>query len=235
MITVAVVEDDPRDLQTLLDYIRRASAEAGVEVDVLPFHSGEDFLDRYPAGCDVAFLDIDMPGLNGVATARAVRATDQRVAIVFVTNMYQFALEGYEVRALDFLVKPVRFQSFTAAFRRALDAVRTQRPTYVELDFDKDRRLVEVGSILYAETKGKKLVVHTRHGDEPCNGPLKELERRLGDAGFAYPHQSYLVNLRHVEHVGATEVVVAGVELPLSRYKRRDFVQALTAYVGKVL
>lgn len=235
MVSIAVVEDDPHDRETIERYVQEASAAVAEGIKVASFASGQEFVDAYPPGLDIAFLDIDMEGLSGIETARAVRAFDQQVVIVFVTNMYQFALEGYKVRALDFLVKPVRYRCFLATFQRAIDALTTRRPQYVELAFDRAVRLVEVGSILYIETRRKKLVVHTRHGDEFCNGPLKDLEERLAPHGFACPHQSYLVNMSYVEHVGAAEIVVAGTTLPLSRYKRRMFMRQLTDYVGAVV
>lgn len=235
MLTIAVVENDPQDMRVLLSYLDKASSAVSEGLRTVAFSSGSECIDCYPEDVDVLFLDIEMEGIDGIETARRVRAFDRRVVIVFVTNLFQCALEGYEVQALDFLVKPVRYTSFMMTLHKALDAVEKLRPRYIELSFDKSKKLVDVASILYIETKRKKLLVHTRHGDEFCNGPLKELEYRLKAYGFGSMHQSFLVNLRYVEHVGKSEVVVAGETLPISRYKRQEFVKDLVEYVGKVL
>ena len=235
MYSVAIVEDDAADRECLVRYLDRLAPSVAEGVHVRAFSSGLDLLDAYPDDLDVLLLDIEMPDLNGIEVARRVRDFDQRVSIVFVTNLYQFALEGYRVRAMDFLVKPLRYTSFRATMEKAFELTEKRRPRYVRLEFDKASRLVDITTITYVETQRKRLLIHTKGGDEYCSGPLRLLEEKLAPYGFASIHQSYLVNMKYVEHVGQTTVVVAGDELPLSRHKRQQFITELTDYVGKVL
>lgn len=238
MYSVAIVEDDERDLETLEGYIERFAPEVSGGLRVSSFSDPEEFLAALPDSFDIVLLDIELGEgkPSGVEVAFRIRMVDERTVIVFVTNLYQFAIEGYKVRALDFLVKPLRYASFGETMRKAVAAAEKGRPHFVRLAFDKASRLVDVETITYVETEGKRLRVHCLSGETYCcNGPMRDLEERLEPYGFAGIHQSFLVNMHFVEHVSQTEVVVAGTTLPVSRYRRQRFVVALTDYVGGIL
>ncbi len=241
VVTVAIVEDNPRDCDALADYLRRAAESGDFElpaqdVRVLTYPDGVSFADALASErIDVALLDIEMAPLNGIEVARRIRAAGDDMVIIFVTNLFQFALEGYEVQALDFLVKPVRYRGFVAAMSKALQVIERRRPRYIKLEFGRSQSLVDVASITYVETQRKRLVVHTRGGTDHCASSLKVIAQKLEPYGFAMPHQSYLVNLAHVERIDAANLVVAGDSVPLSRYRRASFMQAFTSYIGRML
>ena len=235
MFKVAVVEDDERDRQSIARYLEKVFSETPEAMVLRTFEDGESFLRQRPHDLDLVLLDIDMPGVSGIDVARRLRAEGAGVQIVFVTNMYQFALEGYSVQALDFVVKPVRYAGFRDTILRAINATLREKPRYVEFAFNRETRIVDANTITYVETSRKKLVVHTRTETFYCDGPLREVAARLEPLGFCGIHQSYLVNMRYVEHVGTTEACVNGEQLPLSRHRRKAFVAALTDYVGREL
>lgn len=249
MVTIAIVEDNPCDSATLSGYLERAVADGELAVGgallraddlrVLVYPDGRTFLDTRPERVDIALLDIEMPTPNGIETARQVRASGSDMVIVFVTNLFQFALEGYEVQALDFLVKPVRYQGFVATVRKALKVLDRRAPHFIKLEFGRAQSVVDIATITYVETLRKRLVVHTRSGQSGgqhnCACSMKAIADKLGPFGFAMPHQSYLVNLAFVERIDATDLLVAGERVPVSRYKRASFVETFAAYAGRVL
>ena len=112
MIKIALVDDEREERERLLGYCRNLRKEVMDELDVRTFASGDEFLNRKEESYDLICLDIDMEGRDGISTAKEIRKTDSQVIIIFVTNMAQMAIKGYEVRALDFVVKPVNYYSF---------------------------------------------------------------------------------------------------------------------------
>lgn len=242
LVTIAIVEDNPRDRDVLADYLQRAASSGDFGPDLRPedlrilsYADGEAFVEGRPERVDIALLDIEMEPLNGIEAARRIRAFDDDMVIVFVTNLFQFALEGYEVQALDFIVKPVRYQGFVTVMSRALQTIERRRPHYIRLEFGRSQSLVDVASITYVETQRKRLMVHTRGGVDHCASSLKALAEKLEPYGFAMPHQSYLVNLAYVERIDALSTVVAGDAVPISRHKRAAFTQAFATYIGRML
>lgn len=116
MVSIAIVDDDTEDILTLERHIARYFAEKGGEYGIASFYDGSELMRDYAPKYDIVFLDIDMEKLNGMAAAKRIRDTDEHTAIVFVTRMAKYAIKGYEVSALDFIVKPVEYGSFALKF-----------------------------------------------------------------------------------------------------------------------
>lgn len=235
MLVIAMVEDERDDLDLLSGYIQRFSRENNIKTQLLPYRNGADFLARYPEKVDLLFLDIEMDKINGIDTARQIRTFDRKVVVVFVTNLFQYALEGYEVNALDFLVKPVRYSGFCTTMRKILGAIESEQAKYIEVPFNKTSRYVEVKNIFYIETNRKKVLLRTKTGDVNCNLSMHTMEKRLIGYGFRSCHQSFLVNFAYIDALNANSVVVHGVELPISRYKKQEFINGFVRYAGETL
>ena len=118
MLQITIVDDSPGDTADLRACLARWEKETGTPIRVTEYANALDFLEEYRGACDILLLDVDMPGINGMDAARQLRAVDQAVRIMFVTNMAQFAIAGYEVDATDFIVKPVRYFSFAQKLSR---------------------------------------------------------------------------------------------------------------------
>ena len=124
MINIAIIEDNAADANLLRSYIDRYFAETDKSYKVEVFSDGFNFLSNYSGKCNIAFFDIEMPHIDGMQVARRLRAVDSEVSIIFVTNMAKYAINGYEVSALDFIIKPVEYFLFHAKMDKA---VRIQR------------------------------------------------------------------------------------------------------------
>ena len=133
MIAVAIVEDEESASKQLTEYINRYGKEQGEQFQVSLFSNVGSFLEPYKK-VDIVFMDIIMPGLNGMDGARQMREIDPETKIVFVTNMAQYAVQGYEVDALDFVVKPVNYKDFSYKMNRVVKAVKNHRRTLVYRD-----------------------------------------------------------------------------------------------------
>ena len=124
MIRVAVVDDEKVCTDTLTEYLKRYEKQTGEKIAVSAFNQSIDFVSDYRPEYDVIFLDIEMPLLNGLQSAKKIRAMDDVVCIVFVTNMAQYAIKGYEVQAFDFVVKPIKYDAFRLKMKKIVDLVK---------------------------------------------------------------------------------------------------------------
>ena len=115
MFRIGIAEDDPSFQKTISEYIERYKKETNIDIQASFFQDGNDLVFKYEPIYDVLLLDIVMPKMKGMDAAREIRKRDQRVLIIFITNMAQYAINGYEVGALDFVLKPIKYFSFSYA------------------------------------------------------------------------------------------------------------------------
>jgi putative two-component response regulator len=234
-VKVALVDDDQRFLTLQQEYVERFSREEGVPCNAISFTSGFQLMDGYTGTYDAVFLDIEMPGMNGLETAQMLRTADQSVCIVFVTNMAQYAIRGYAVNALDFVVKPIEYFTFADKLKKVL-RYRSLRPEREAL-LSREGGLVRVpySQIYYLEKDKNYLIYHTQQGAFRERGTVLEKEPDFLDCGFARCTSGCLVNLQHVRKTSRDTVLVGEDTLPLSRQHRKPFVDSLMKYLGGAL
>lgn len=230
MLRIAIVEDDPADQNHLRQMSDRFAAACGERCAVTVFGSGTEFLQAYHPEYDLILLDVEMPGINGLETARELRSIDSTVILIFITNMAQYAIRGYEVDALDYVLKPVSYYSFEMKMKKVRRVLAERAVNSVVLSAKGELRRIPVRSILYAEVRDHSLCYHTDDGDFSAIGSMKKLEETLAPYSFARCNNCYLVNLMHVRSVTQDRVMVGDMELKISRPRRKSFMEALSAY-----
>ena len=104
---IAIVDDSRKDAERLKGYVEQFCAEQEEPVQIFVYRDGLDFLDEMKKNFDIVFMDVEMPHLDGIKTAKRMRETDESTVLVFITNMAQYAIHGYEVNAIEYMVKPV--------------------------------------------------------------------------------------------------------------------------------
>ena len=234
MIRIAIVEDERAYAEKLQGYLEQYSAEHQTELHCQVFYDGLAFLDSYHSDFDILLMDIEVPLLDGMSAAGRIRKTDPYVVIMFITSMAQYAVRGYEVGALDFMLKPVGYTVFSQKLQKAVRLANRNREAYLFLPVNGTQLRVSIPSILYVEVTGHQLQLHTETGTHRTALSLKKLEAQLAGHPFAKCNQCYLVNLRHVEEFRGDAVVVGGHTLQVSRPRRKDFQLALTNYYGGI-
>lgn len=236
---IALAEDSPRDEEEIRRLVGRFFEERGERVELVSYEDGDALLSAgMAAAADLYLLDIEMPHVSGLQVAKAIRAHNPDAPICFVTSLGHLALEGYTVDAAGFLIKPLAYPSFKATMQRAVDRIERARSRLVTFKDGKNERFVDVRAVTFLESLNKRTVVHLAQGMDSfwCSESLKTLEGRLTELGsFFRVHNAFLVNLAQVETVTATDVVVDGQALPVSKHRKRAFMQALASYVGKHL
>lgn len=232
MLRIAVVEDDASALTQLQQFLSRYQSERGIAVTTSSFQDGSEILADYHPVFDVIFLDIEMPQVDGMSAAEAIRQIDQNVVIIFITNMAQYAVQGYSVGALDFVVKPVSYYTFRVKLDRAVQLVDRRKLSQITLTLPEGVVRLGTRQIYYVEIQDRRLHYHTDMGVYTLRGSMKEAEAQLSAYNFVRCNYWYLVNLYHVVEVKKDVVVVGGHELEISRRTRTAFMTSLTNYLG---
>ena len=176
MIRVAIVEDDAEVQGVLQEYVRRYTRQYGTEFEVTLFADGVDILDDYRAVYDIIFLDVEMKHLDGMTTAERIRQMDADVILIFITNMAQYAIGGYAVGALDYVLKPVPYFAFSQQLRKAEEQLRRRARHYLALPVEGGMRRLDSSLIYYLESEGHRVHFYTEEGDFVAAGTLKAFE-----------------------------------------------------------
>ena len=231
MLDIAIVEDRADAVQTLQSHISRLYKEKGIACRETVFVNGLVFIENYKPIYDVVFMDIEMPLLNGMEAARSLRKVDPYVPLVFITDLKQYALKGYEVEAMDFLVKPVGYIAFATMMERVCRRS-TQKQEQLVLSTAQGTFSVNINDIYYIEMTNHYVVYHTVAGDIRFFGSLAEEEKRLPSDRFVRCNSGYIVNLAQVKKVQDGDVYIADIAVPISRNKKAAFMQKLLDFMS---
>ena len=233
MIRVAIVEDDNVYAENLQDYIRRYVSETKEAISCERFSDGVNFIDDYRGGFDIVFMDIVMPHMDGLETAKRLRAANEDVCLIFITTLAKYAIRGYEVNALDFLVKPVEYDLFKIKLKKAVDHCRRNADRTLCISGIDGMRRVNYSDIMFVESDKHYIVYRTVDGEIRARDTMRAVSKRLSDKGFAAIRNSTLVNLAHVSRFHGNEVTIGGEVLPIARSAKKEFLQALASWMGK--
>lgn len=231
---VAIIEDDADYSAYLSECLGKYSIEKGVSFGIKTFTKGESFLDNYRQVYDLVFLDIDLGKgfLNGMETAEKLRALDSMVLLIFVTNMPQYAPDGYNVNALDYCLKPINYSNLSVKLDKALKVLSNRKGTPVKIKDKKGTRILSSTDIMYIEVMGHDLIFHTIDETIESYGGLSEREAELSDSGFARCSASVLVNLSYIKGLYGDEIAVGEELIRIGRSKKKAFLARLNSFLG---
>lgn len=235
MVHVAIVEDEEVYIQQLKNYMEQFQKETEQEMKLSFFTDGDEIVEKYTADYDIILMDIQMQFMDGMTAAEKIRKMDQSVIIIFITNMTSYAVRGYEVDALDYMVKPIEYFSFAQKLIRAIDRIPKKESHFLLLSLENGMRKIDIEEIYYIESFGHQLVFVTRQGNFQTRGVMKKIEEDLSIYLFFRVGKSYLVNMKYVEGIQDGCCMINNVKLPISRLKRKEFMEVLTNYMSEEL
>ena len=228
---LAIVDDLASDARTLEQMLTGWLTDNRLEGSITIYRNGGDFLRAFtPERFAVVFLDILLGDgkENGIDVARHIREADGEQLIVFTTTESSFALDGFSVQALDYLVKPCEPEQVDAVMKRVCKAI--QPDTYIEIRSGWETRRIPLSAILYAATVNRAVEVHTTRGMFRTRMTFHEAASQLTDPRFACCSRGVLVNLDQVQDMEGQEFLLySGERLPISRAKRTEMKEAYTA------
>ncbi|MBO4989410.1 MAG: response regulator transcription factor [Clostridia bacterium] len=231
-MNIAIVEDEAEERGRIREYLKEMEKTEGISFEIDEFSDGFTFVEQYRPKYSMIFLDIEMPKMNGYEAAKQIRTVDSDVVIIFVTNMAQMAIKGYEVEALDFIIKPFKKNEFQIKMKRALSRAARREGDLVQIHEGRDIMCFPISSIRYVDVDGRYAIYHTLNGNYSECITLKEVEKKINKSFFVKCNRCYLVNLKYVSSIQKEIVFVGKDQLIISRPQRKAFMDALADYVS---
>lgn len=235
MIQIAIVEDEVNYQEQLIEFLHQYEKERNENIAIKTYSDGDEIVENYQAQFDIILMDVQMGLMDGMSAAEEIRKVDSEVVIIFITNMPQYAIKGYAVDALDYVLKPISYFQFSQRLNRAIDRMRKRETNYITIKVKNGIKRIKVSDIFYVENQEHYLHFTTEEGEFMASGAMKDLEKQLSSYHFFRGHRGYLINLEHVEGMKGNDVIVKGKELPVSRTKRKAFMEALSKHWGETL
>lgn len=230
MIKIAIVEDDKHMSDDLQKNILLYFNEKGKNSSVLTFSSAESFLSSNMSQYDLILMDVQLPGMNGIDALKKFREIAPHTLVIIVTSVAQYAINGYSVRAFDFILKPVTYYDLVLKLNRAIPLIENKGDNKIVVANKTQTNVIKVSDIYYVEIYGHTVVYHTSNGTITSTGTMKKVQELLKEHSFALCNQCYFVNLGYVTSVQGYTVTVAGNELAISRQRRSEFMGALNEF-----
>ncbi|MBQ5870727.1 MAG: response regulator transcription factor [Lachnospiraceae bacterium] len=201
------------------------------EYDIDTFSGGSSLYEAFLKNpFDLVFLDIEMPGLDGITLAKRLRAVSENVQIVFLTSHIEYALEGYEVNALRYLVKPVDMNKLSEVLKYIQDKKNNSRQIMIKQEGEDI--VIDISDIIYMESMDKNVRIVTSKSEYITRYNISDYEEELKNSGFLRIHRGYLISLSKVKKIVKNDVVMDGdISLPVSRSNIKTLKDALYAYV----
>lgn len=229
MLQISIVEDNEQDYLHLKELLEKYASENNMSFKIVHFISGEAFLNDYKPIYQVVFLDVELPGMNGMSVAKKLRDLDNNVILLFTTNIASLAIEGYQFNALAYLLKPIEYEAISSRMKKIIKNVKLKATT-ISIMMDNKVKLIEISSLIYVESFGHNLIFHTTEGNFEVRDKktMKNMEESLSKYNFARCSVSYLVNLSFLSSIENNEIVLMNKErLPISRNRKKSFVEAV--------
>lgn len=232
MLMMAIVEDEIIDAEHLRGCIEAYCSDRGIPGSVQMFDDGLAFL-RSTQPFDIVFLDIRMSTMDGMETARLLRRFNADTILIFVTRMAQYAVNGYDFDAMDFLLKPVAQAGIDFVMDKAVRRISAGSGVRLTLRLPDGDKVISSTEIRYVEVDSREVIYHTESGDYRLRGQLSDVKRALEGLPFVACSRSHLVNLRYVTGIRDDTLLLGGVQIHISRSCRKDVEKRFINYLGE--
>lgn len=232
--SVVIVEDNDCAAVSLADLLTRFGKENNIDFIIDRVRSAEKLLENYTPHYDICFMDIELPGKDGMSAAKRLRMYDSNIVLIFVTNMRQYAIAGYEVGALNYLIKPVNYNGLSSTMRRAIKIIEKSRPVCLSIKVEGGIRVIDSTDIMYIDVMNHDVIIHLNDESIGTYGTLSAFEKQLQGSGFARCSACTLVNMKYVRSVIRDDVCLKDDVIHISRKYKAGFMKELTVYLGEM-
>ncbi len=217
-LKIAVCDDDGSQREYLVETVLAWAKKNRHLVELMPYASAEAFLFAYgqEKDFDILLLDVEMPGMSGIALAKEIRQENRAVQIIFITGYYEYFSDGFDVSALHYLIKPVGAAKLCPVLDRAVENLAYRERAVLVSTADGEFKIPQA-DICYVEAENVHVIVHTAGGDYRTRIALSKFSAQL-DETFFKVHRSFVVNLKYIKKITRTEVMmVNGDTVPIRR------------------
>lgn len=218
-INIAIVDDEEIQVELLEKYVKIWANKKDIRVITEVFYNGESFQFSWSMDktYDVLLLDIEMPGINGVELAKKIRKEDNLINIIFITAITDYIGEGYDVEAINYLIKPIDEKKLYECLDKAFEKTpKEEKITLIEEQGEIHRILQK--DILYIESFGHNVEINTIDKKYNIRKNIGIMEKELDENNFVRCHRSYIVGLQHIKRIGKDNIELDNGEIvPVSR------------------
>ncbi len=234
MIRIAICDDEKHMSDHIRSLVSDFFRKKNREISLRMFSSGEELL-RYNGQIDILFLDIQMKDMDGMETARKLRADQFRGFLVFITILKEMVFQSFEVQAYDYLVKPVDKKQFEKTMERLYASMQNAREDSLLVQKGYEGRIIPKDEIVFCEVIDRKIYLNLASGDVvDYYERIENLEAKL-DKHFYRCHRSYLINLKHLKgYKNGTACMDNGKEIPVSRLRSKEFSGVVLQYMKNI-
>lgn len=233
MINIAIVEDDSEYVDIIQDYLTQYEDEHDYKFNITVFYSGEEIVDNYKEFFDIILLDIEMECVNGIAAAEEIRKVDKEVIIIFVTNMPQYAIDGYKVNAFDFILKPLFYFPLSQRIEKAIECLQKRKKRFYPVVFKGGVQKLDINRIKYIEVQNHESIFYTLDGEVRVKDSLKNIESDLAGGIFFRCHKWFIVNLDFIEKIKDYNIYLGNDIIQVSRSRKKELLDALNNYINE--
>ena len=233
MIRMAIVEDNAEERELLKSHVERCSKERGFLCTVDYYTDGDAIVEGIRTGYDLIVMDIELPLLNGMDAAEQIRTIDRDATIIFVTHNPNYAIRGYKVQALDYLLKPVSYKAFDEVMERALGQRASNDRKYIRVKIRSGTVKLDVSQIRYVDVLDHYLCYHTSEGDIKTKASMRDAVKALEGEPFFQCNKAFLVNLAYVDGISGNDLIIGGERIPVSRARKKAFLEAMNQYLTR--
>ena len=232
MLLIAIVDDTKQDIEALHGKVKAYLDGINERYVIHVFQDSVEFI-RSQEEYNIVFLDIHMDKLNGLEVAHLMRKISTDVILIFVTQMAQMAIKGYEVEAMDFIIKPADKASIDRVMQKAISRIANQSGVSLILKTSKEVISLSSNKIQYIEVYDHNLIYHTTQGELRVRGTLGEVRKKLDEKHFVMCNRSYLVNLRYISSIHDNYLKVGDEVIPVSKSHRKEIEKRFVVYLGE--
>lgn len=231
MLQLAICDDEKIFRNDLRKLITLELELCGIEYRITEFSSGEDLITGFTeTNYQIVFLDIEMPGTDGLSAARTLRKMNRQTEIIFVTSYADFVFQGYEVRALNYILKPYEPDKIVSILHAALDMLELSAEKYYVIEQKNGSIRLPLSSVKYFSSDRRTIHVATVDQVYTFYGKLNDLEAEL-PATFVRIHNRYLIHLKYLEGVQQNTADMGNETLPVSRSCKNSLSIAFAKYM----
>lgn len=232
MLNIAICDDDKTFINYIEGVIESCSVKYEEKFNIKTFSDGSKLIDYMlidQKNFDIILLDMQMKDLDGIQTARKIRKQNKNTIIIFVTSYTNMVYDAFEVKAFRYLLKSKVEEQLDNILKEAIEEIGEDKRNLFVFSFQSTNHMIPFQDIIYFESKKRSIYVYTKDREFNYYGKLKDVEEQTKDMNFIRSHQSFLVNLKHVEEIKGFEIVLDTKQvLPISKSKVKDINRAFT-------
>ena len=229
---IGIIEDNKEEANLLIALLSNFEKENNLSFDVLSFQNPNIFIEKYTFQYDILFVDIDLTSsIDGIELSHRIRNIDKDVVIIFISNLGKLANKGYEVDAINFLIKPVNYEQIKITLKKAIRILESKDIKYIFVYTNNNLRKININDILYVEVVTHSIKLHLTNEVIETNGTLKEIEKKINSDTFERCNYCYLVNFKYIDGISKYECLIGKEKLQISHPRRKEFIKKFMDYL----